>query len=496
MRKSIVILFVFWSFLGYSQNDIYCLNDFAGWYRLSTINPTTGAITEIAPIPVVAFYVLGNKQCINSHDSTYTFAGHDGANVRLYTVHLGTGAIISDPLFNNNVVGLQYNCNDSTIYATEEFGGNYYLVTVDKTTGLTVQNGIIPGVTAYVGDGFTLDVKRGMYHLFGLFNSNIHMYSIDINTGAVINSPMFPDNLTGLAYNCNDSIVYGPVDRRRRRGFDADRALLLHADLVLRARHRPRPREPGRSLRRAVRVHRHTPTRHRRHGPRPAGRSRGRRSSTTRPGMTRVGCQGRISTVRSPVRGDVLGLGELVDALSGTFSTDARLLHAAERGGRVGHGATVQADHARLDPLAHGETSREVLGEDVARQAHLGVVRHLDHRIGVGERDDGRDRAEDLGVRDRRIWLHTAEHSRLVEVAGSIYPLPAELHRCSCAHSGLHQVVDVVDRLLVDERTAGDALVTAAADLHLPHRCGELGAELVGHTGLDQEAVGCGAGLR
>ena len=209
MRKSIVILFVFWSFLGYSQNDIYCLNDFAGWYRLSTINPTTGAITEIAPIPVVAFYVLGNKQCINSHDSTYTFAGHDGANVRLYTVHLGTGAIISDPLFNNNVVGLQYNCNDSTIYATEEFGGNYYLVTVDKTTGLTVQKGIIPGVTAYVGDGFTLDVKRGMYHLFGLFNSNIHMYSIDINTGAVINSPMFPDNLTGLAYNCNDSIVYG-----------------------------------------------------------------------------------------------------------------------------------------------------------------------------------------------------------------------------------------------------------------------------------------------
>lgn len=209
MRKSITILFILWSFLGQSQNDFFCLNDFAGWYRLSTINATTGVITEITPIPVVAFYVLGNKQCINTHDSTYTFAGHDGTDVRLYTFHLGTGVMIYNPIFNNNVVGLQYNCNDSSIYATEEFGGNYYLVTVDKTTGLTAQKGIIPGVTAYVGDGFTLDVKRGEYHLFGLFNSNIHMYSIDINSGAVITSPVFPDNVTGLAYNCNDSIVYG-----------------------------------------------------------------------------------------------------------------------------------------------------------------------------------------------------------------------------------------------------------------------------------------------
>ena len=209
MRKSVVILFILWSFLGYSQNDLYCLNDFAGWYRLSTINSATGAITEIAPIPVVGFYVLGNKQCISTHDSTYTFAGHDGTNVRLYTVELATGSIVNNPIFNNNVVGLQYNCLDSRIYATEEVAGNYFLVTVDKTTGLTTQKGIIGGVTAYVGDAFTLDVKRGLYHLFGLFNSNIHMYSVDIVTGLVTTSPIFPDNVTGLAYNCNDSTVYG-----------------------------------------------------------------------------------------------------------------------------------------------------------------------------------------------------------------------------------------------------------------------------------------------
>ena len=202
-------MFILWSFLGYSQNDIYCLNDFAGWYRLSTIDPTTGVITEIAPIPGVSFYVLGNKQCINTHDSTYTFAGSDGTNVRLYTLDLATGSILSNPIFNNNVVGLQYNCNDSTIYAIEETGGNYYLVTLDKTTGLTIQKGVVGGVTAYVGDGFALDVKRGLYHFFGLFSSNIYMYSVDINSGLVTTSAPFPDNVTGLAYNCNDSIIYG-----------------------------------------------------------------------------------------------------------------------------------------------------------------------------------------------------------------------------------------------------------------------------------------------
>ena len=209
MRKSIIILFLLWSFLGYGQNNIYCLNDFAGWYRLSTINTTTGIITEIAPVPVVAFYVLGNKQCISTHDSTYTFAGSDGTNVRLYTLDLATGSILNNPIFNNNVVGLQYNCNDSTIYALEENGGNYYLVTLDKTTGLTTQKGVVGGVTAYVGDGFTLDVKRGLYHFFGLFSSNIYMYSININSGLVTTSAPFPDIVTGLAYNCNDSIVYG-----------------------------------------------------------------------------------------------------------------------------------------------------------------------------------------------------------------------------------------------------------------------------------------------
>ena len=209
MKKIILIFLTSWSFTCFAQYEPYCLYDFAGWYRLSTINTTSGNITQIAPIPIVQYYVLGNKQCINTHDSTYTFAGHDGSDVRLYTVTMDSASILSDPIFNNNVVGLQYNCNDSSIYALEENGGAYDLVKVNRITGMTTQIGSVSGVTAYVGDAFVLDANRGLYHFFGLFGGNIKMYSIDIVSGNVSASPFFPDNVTGLAYNCQDSTVYG-----------------------------------------------------------------------------------------------------------------------------------------------------------------------------------------------------------------------------------------------------------------------------------------------
>ena len=209
MRKSILILFLLWSFFCAAQNDLYCLHDTAGFYRLATINTTTGIVSNIAPLPGISFYVLGNKNCTSTHDSTYVFCAHDGNDARLYTLDLNTGNILSNPVFNNNVVGLRYNCNDSTIYAIEEVSGAYYLVTLDKTTGLTTQKGVVAGVSAYVGDGFALDVHRGLYYLMGLQAPNIYIYSININTGLVTASFPFPDNVTGINYNCNDSTVYG-----------------------------------------------------------------------------------------------------------------------------------------------------------------------------------------------------------------------------------------------------------------------------------------------
>jgi hypothetical protein len=53
-----------------------------------------------------------------------------------------------------------------------------------------------------------------------------------------------------------------------------------------------------------------------------------------------------------PTCGDVLRLQVLVDAFEATLAPDAGLLHAAERGGRVGHQPAVEAYHPDLEALA------------------------------------------------------------------------------------------------------------------------------------------------
>src|SRR5918994_388114 len=64
----------------------------------------------------------------------------------------------------------------------------------------------------------------------------------------------------------------------------------------------------------------------------------------------------------SPGRRDVLGLHELEEAFGAPLAAEAALLRAAERCGRVGDEAAVEADHAALDPLRQAETAGEVAG--------------------------------------------------------------------------------------------------------------------------------------
>jgi Secretion system C-terminal sorting domain len=210
LKLTITLILLLFHVVGYTQSsEPYCINEIAGTYSLANINPQTGVVNNIGVVFGFSFYILGNKHCVNTHDNTFTFSGYDGNNAILFTVDLATGTTINSPVFNGVVVGLRYNCEDSTIYAIEENGGGYDLVKVDKTTGFTTTIGFISGVSGYVGDSFVLDTKRGVYHFFGLFGPSIKMFSVDINTGVVTASPFFPDNLAGLAYNCEDSTAYG-----------------------------------------------------------------------------------------------------------------------------------------------------------------------------------------------------------------------------------------------------------------------------------------------
>src|SRR5215472_6361940 len=101
-----------------------------------------------------------------------------------------------------------------------------------------------------------------------------------------------------------------------------------------------------------------------------------------------------------PVDSDVLGLGEFQQPLVRALAPEARLLHSAERRGRIGNDAPVDADHASLERLGRMQRAAQITAVDIRHQAVLGVVRQRDRLGYVGEPDDRRDRAEDFLVQD------------------------------------------------------------------------------------------------
>src|SRR5215470_6262460 len=92
----------------------------------------------------------------------------------------------------------------------------------------------------------------------------------------------------------------------------------------------------------------------------------------------------RLSTgsLRSPVHSDVLGLGELEQAIVATLAAEPGLLHPAERCSGIAHHATVDADHAGLERLGDLQRPPQFGRVQVRDQAVLGVVGHRDRLVG------------------------------------------------------------------------------------------------------------------
>src|SRR5436309_3327458 len=105
---------------------------------------------------------------------------------------------------------------------------------------------------------------------------------------------------------------------------------------------------------------------------------------------------------RSPIcrHVDVLDLRVTVHSMHAELAAEARLLHAAERRDHAHRAVRVEREHAGVDRPRHAERAGSVAGPDRAGEAVHRLVGNA-HSVGfVVERDDRRDRAEDLLARD------------------------------------------------------------------------------------------------
>src|SRR5689334_14004677 len=71
---------------------------------------------------------------------------------------------------------------------------------------------------------------------------------------------------------------------------------------------------------------------------------------------------------RLPAHRNVLCLHELQETLMGAFAAEAGLLGAAERRGRIGDKAAVEADHAEVEFLGDAHAAREIVRVEVGDQ--------------------------------------------------------------------------------------------------------------------------------
>jgi hypothetical protein len=198
---------------------------------LASINPTSGAVTEISP-QVIGQSYAGQSSAIDPHQMVYYYtAMNANPNAQLFTgLDLYNGQVFSAQPFSfpeggNIFDNYTYNCADTTIYGiiriTTTQPQTYYLGKIDPQTGVVtrVSNQPLP-FSVYVGNGSsTIDPDAGVYYFeTNLPQGGYAMTGLSIATGAVVCQFPLPVNNGVFTYfdmlrhpsDCMGAAAYRP----------------------------------------------------------------------------------------------------------------------------------------------------------------------------------------------------------------------------------------------------------------------------------------------
>src|SRR5438876_173879 len=128
-------------------------------------------------------------------------------------------------------------------------------------------------------------------------------------------------------------------------------------------------------------------------------------------------------------------------------------------------GLRVHVDQPRLRLVLEARRSREIRGEDRGREPELDSVRALHRLVQVGEAIEGRHRAEDLLAREERVIADSLEDSRRDEVGLVAGALTAGEHLRALGLTARDRLHDLLELLLVDDRTDLGLRIGRVADL-------------------------------
>ncbi len=172
---------------------------------MCSIDPVTGVVTNIGPGMPAPFTAYNLQYSVNPVTGAYTFEGaFNGDSIRLFTLDPLSGAIVSSPLYNNNVSGIDYSPTGQLLgIGSSVAGGARGLCSIDPVTGVVTNIG--PGMpapfTAY-NLQYSVNPVTGAYTFEGAFNGDsIRLFTLDPLSGAIVSSPLYNNNVSGIDYS-------------------------------------------------------------------------------------------------------------------------------------------------------------------------------------------------------------------------------------------------------------------------------------------------------
>lgn len=179
-------------------------------YKYVRLDAATGVKTEVATVPGILGFVVGDRTAYDVVNNYYHFSALSGSGLYLlYTLNGTTGAVIHNPVISYILYGLEYNCADGMLYGLRNNSGIYDVVRIDPVTAAATSVAFVGGLSGYVSGSATLDPTLGYYTFKSVLSSTHTLRTYNINTGAMVANVPFPDNVVGQRFSCLNNAIYG-----------------------------------------------------------------------------------------------------------------------------------------------------------------------------------------------------------------------------------------------------------------------------------------------
>jgi hypothetical protein len=194
--------------------------------RLQTIGPVTGALTPVGGGIAGCCLVPSGVSTLDPVTDRFYFIGSyqtdPGGTSRIFTLALGTGAVLGDPVLPaaNNYNFIEVDRTTGTLYGVvfDTGASTERLVTIDPTTAaVTTVGASIAGCCLVPSGTSALDPGAGVFYFFGAYQADppgtSRIFTLALATGAVVSDPILAagNNENFLEVNPATGTLYAVV---------------------------------------------------------------------------------------------------------------------------------------------------------------------------------------------------------------------------------------------------------------------------------------------